>query len=81
MLHVSHIRRNRHARLLERPRGAHLFVGLNLVAHLHVLELLEPHATLGALAHLHDVFLDVFEGLELAWEEQKRLVIVAAQNV
>ena len=43
-----------------------LLVGLNDVAHLDVLELLEAETALGALAHLRDVLLVVLEGFELA---------------
>lgn len=41
-------------------------VCLNLVIHLQCLEAVKANTTLRALAHLHDVLLYVFEGINFA---------------
>lgn len=48
------------------PRSAYFLVGLNHVADLKVLEVQEAEAALATLAHLRNILLVMFEGLELA---------------
>lgn len=42
-------------------------VCLDLVVDLEVLEAFEADTALGALAHLHDVLLDVLERVDFSW--------------
>ena len=53
--------------LLQRSLLPDFFVGLNLVIHLKVLVSLQADAALGTLAHFHDVFLDMFKRLDVAY--------------
>lgn len=48
-------------------------ITLHLIAWLELGEILEAHAALGTLSHLRDVFLDVLEGRQHAWDHFSKL--------